>query len=325
MQSIAGNEDLLEQLRQQSREGRLSHGYVIEGPEGSGKRTLARWLAAMRLCQGETRPCGQCRHCRKVEAGIHPDIQRIAPLEGKASISIEQIKALRTDIYIAPNEADAKVYIIEDAHKMTLAAQNSLLKSLEEPPPFVMLVLCVPARDLLLPVILSRTVQLSLAPVGEETVRRQLEQLRPQAQEKERNLAAQLSGGLVGRGLELLDHPQQLEYMDHCVGFLEALAADDRQKLAQTVQWLEKSRDSVGKILEILRLTVHDAMLVKAGMPGELVHLRSRLEAVCGQMTLPVLSALYDQAALCESRLQANGNYNLTVNGMVRNCLEEMH
>lgn len=148
---------------------RLSHAYIISGPPGSGKHALADYLAAAYVCSGTgERPCGSCPDCRKAKGRIHPDVIRLTIPEGKRSILVEQVRALRSDAYIRPNEARRKVLLIEDAQAMNESAQNALLKVLEDGPGYLSFLLLSENPQQLLPTIRSRCEILSLAPSEEE-------------------------------------------------------------------------------------------------------------------------------------------------------------
>ena len=125
---------LKETLSEALSEGILSHAVLIEGPKGTGKRDLILWLAEAILCPKEAPPCGNCAVCRKVRDGNHPDVETILP--EKDSIGIGSIRSLKESLFLAPSEAQQKVYLIPNAEKMTVEAQNALLKSLEEPPSY---------------------------------------------------------------------------------------------------------------------------------------------------------------------------------------------
>ncbi|MCD7769885.1 MAG: hypothetical protein LUH36_07230 [Oscillospiraceae bacterium] len=142
---------------------RISHAYMLVGPEGPARDGAARHLAAAMLCSGDNPPCGQCRDCRKVSAGIHPDVTVVARQEGTAGlhreILVEQIRQVAAGAAIAPNEAARKVYIIDQADRMNRLAQNALLKVLEEPPGHACFILCTAAADALLDTVRSRCVR----------------------------------------------------------------------------------------------------------------------------------------------------------------------
>ncbi|MBR5429491.1 MAG: hypothetical protein IK116_03070 [Firmicutes bacterium] len=145
---------------------RLSHAYMISALDPEESLRTARQLAAAAVCTGQDSvPCGQCRACRKVRENIHPDVITIGRPEDdkgrkKREIGVEQIRQLSRDAVVLPNEAERKVYIIEDADKMNLPAQNAALKLLEEPPRGVMFLLCVENAQLLLPTVRSRCAEI---------------------------------------------------------------------------------------------------------------------------------------------------------------------
>jgi DNA polymerase-3 subunit delta' len=149
--TLLGNMSLRRRLSKDIEEKRLSHAYILEGPRGSGKHTVALLSAAALSCTEQTQlPCGHCKSCEKILSGNSPDIITVG-LEGeKVTIGVESIRMLKNDMYTAPNELGVKVYIIEDADKMTVQAQNAFLLSLEEPPEYVLFfLLCESSADLL--------------------------------------------------------------------------------------------------------------------------------------------------------------------------------
>lgn len=142
----------------------LSHAYLLTGGSADSRAALARRLAAAYLCEGERPPCGACRACRKVSADTHPDVSRTAPAPDKREIAVDQIRSLRADAYIRPNEGRRKVYIIDPADAMNPAAQNALLKVLEEGPSYAAFLLLAERPGLLLDTVRSRCELLALPP-----------------------------------------------------------------------------------------------------------------------------------------------------------------
>ena len=140
----------------------LSHAYLITGGGGDSRAVFAGRLAAAYLCEGDAPPCGRCRACRKVGKGSHPDLSRTAPPPDKAEITVEQIRGLRADAYVRPNEGRRKVYVIDPADAMNPAAQNALLKVLEEGPAYAAFLLVSDRPGKLLDTVRSRCELLSL-------------------------------------------------------------------------------------------------------------------------------------------------------------------
>lgn len=148
---------------------KIPHAIIIEGENGLGKKTLARFIAMAAICTGADKPCGECENCRLETGSNHPDIIRIRPQEKKKSILVEQIRDMRQEVYIKPHTAERKVYIIEQADTMNASSQNAILKVLEEPPQDVCFILLCENRSSLLPTVVSRCVTFTLYGVSNES------------------------------------------------------------------------------------------------------------------------------------------------------------
>ena len=145
----------------------LSHAYLVTGGSGESRSALIRRLTAAYLCESAHPPCGRCRPCRKAAEDIHPDVSRTGPAPDKKEITVDQIRALRSDVYIRPNEGRRKVYLITPADAMNPAAQNALLKVLEEGPAYAAFLLDAARPGKLLDTVRSRCELLSLPPEEE--------------------------------------------------------------------------------------------------------------------------------------------------------------
>lgn len=144
---------------------RLSHAYMITGPDAARRKEAAVRMAAALLCPEAAAPCGHCRDCRKVFGGIHPDVilvarQNDAKGQLHRELLVDQIRHMTADAVIAPNEGSRKVYVLPEADRMNIPAQNALLKALEEPPGHASFLLCAAAADSLLPTVRSRCIRL---------------------------------------------------------------------------------------------------------------------------------------------------------------------
>lgn len=161
--SLAGNHALKEQLMPRLSGGKLGHAFILAGPAGSGKEELARVLARSMVCDSPgTRPCGACPACKKALGGIHPDIITVAPLEEGKAITVDQVRQMRADAYVRPNEAPRKVYVVEQADHMRVEGQNAMLKLLEEGPSYAAFLLLAENQGGLLTTVRSRCETLSL-------------------------------------------------------------------------------------------------------------------------------------------------------------------
>lgn len=201
----------------------LSHAYIVTGGGGESRRDYALRLAAAYLCQGADPPCGRCRHCEKVEKNIHPDVTWLSPAPGKREIVADQARALRTDVYIRPNEGERKVYLIDPADALNPVAQNAILKVLEDGPAYAAFLLLTGQPGQLLETIRSRCETLTLPPEEERTD--------PELAEQGAELARLL---LDGSEWELARHLAALEGEKRKgAQVLDLLAAAERAAAAQ--------------------------------------------------------------------------------------------
>ncbi len=263
-ETLLGNERLKENLIQSLRKGRASHFYVISGPEGSGKRTLARLLAAALLCQGSPKPCLECTPCRKVLAGTHPDFI-IADDPEKKTVPVALIRQMREDMFVLPNEGDKKIYLFPRAQDMGLPGQNALLKILEEPPSYGVFLLLTDNPEKLLPTVRSRCVELKLQPLPEGVLKKALQKEFPEAAPETLQAAIARSGGFLGQAKALLSGedavPQQTQ------DFAAAFAGRNALLLTQTLAPMEKwKRDALIPVLHQWTEILEGALACRAGM-----------------------------------------------------------
>ena len=261
-ETLLGNERLKQNLTQSLAKGHISHFYLISGPEGSGKHTLARLLAAAVLCREGKRPCLACGPCRKVLDGNHPDFITVEDPEHK-NIPVRIIREMREDVYIRPNESDYKIYMIHQ--DLGTEGQNALLKILEEPPKYGVFLLLTDNPEKLLSTIRSRCTELKLQPLPGEILRRELTGRFPQAEPEDLAAAAQRSGGFLGQAIQLLEGggalPPQTE------GFVRAMTNRDSLALVQTLAPMEKwKRDALIEILQSWVELVEGALAARGGI-----------------------------------------------------------
>lgn len=190
---LLGNAALKSRLSAALAQGKTGHCYLLTGPAGAGKRTLARLLAAALQCEGREKPCGLCGPCRKALADIHPDIITVDTPDRK-TVPVERIRALQADAYVRPNEGQRKIYLFPRAQALTESAQNALLKLIEEPPPYGVFLLLSDVPEKLLPTVRSRCQLLRLEPVPQDQALPWLAAQFPQ-RDREALLAAYRRGG----------------------------------------------------------------------------------------------------------------------------------
>lgn len=262
-ETLLGNERLKDNLARSLRRGHTSHFYLISGPAGSGRHTLARLLAAAILCREPDAPCLQCRVCRKVLDGNHPDFITVDDPE-KKTVPVDLIRQARADIFVRPNESDHKIYLFPRAQDMGLPGQNALLKVLEEPPEYGVFLLITDNPERLLPTVRSRCVELELQPLPEDVLLRALHRRFPQAEEETLRAAAIAGGGFLGQAEKLLSEGFQLPPQTQALA--KALADSDSLGVLQVLTPLEKwNRDALIPLVQSWGQLLESALVCRAG------------------------------------------------------------
>ena len=269
-ETLLGNDRLKKNLTESLARGHISHFYLISGPRGSGKHTLAKLLAEAILCEGSYRGCGSCVHCRKMKNGNHPDFITVEDPEHK-NVAVKIVRQIREDMFVRPNEAAFKIYLFPQ--ELGIEGQNALLKILEEPPAYGVFLLLTDNPDKLLPTVRSRCTELNLQALEEKVIRNQLRLDFPKATEEDIAAAMFRSGCLLGQARELLENgdalPPQTEQ------FVQAFANKDSLLLTQLLVPMEKwKRDALAEILAQWQELLENALTSRTGISAVSTHSR---------------------------------------------------
>ena len=300
LQQFAGNERTLSAVQTMLQADRVPQTVMLEGPAGSGRKTLARLMAAGLLCEGETRPCGKCAVCRLVQTG-HPDVMEIAPEKDKTAVSVDQIRRVRADAFVRPNQGRCKVYILCGAVRPE--AQNAFLKILEEPPAGVyFILLCRHAGDWLETVV-SRATLLRLGPVTWQQAQTALPALGLPVDDETR-LRLEQSGGLLG---ELIAPAGKTDPAAAARACAMALAQNDPPAFLVATAGAAGERAQHAPVLEALYALLHGALRHRATQAPASAEETALAKRLSSQQLLAAGQAV--QAAL--DRLPYNPNGTL--------------
>lgn len=260
LSSLLGNRRIKDNLTSALQQGKLAHFYLISGPEGAGKRTLARLIAAAALCESADKPCLHCENCRKVLALTHPDVITVSDPEHKA-VPVRIIRQMRDDAFIRPNEGARKVYLFPQ--EMGVEGQNALLKLLEEPPSYGLFLLLTDNPEKILPTVRSRCAELRLQGLDRETLTQALRREFPQATAAQLEAACERSGGFLGQAKALLSGDEESVQTRDLV---RAMCAKDALLLTRTLVPLEKcKRDALIALLQQWTDIFEGALLIRCG------------------------------------------------------------
>lgn len=297
-----------EKLLSEIASGKLSHAYLIEGGEGCGKTYFARFAAAAVLCTGDKPPCGKCPSCVKALAGSHPDLFYFSP-DKKASMGVETVRDIKKSLFFMPNDGDRKVYIIDDAQKMTVQAQNALLKFIEEPPASVLFFIVADKKESLLPTVVSRTRIISLAPSDNADIRRFLMSESKKSGGEQIDEAINMAEGSPGKALKLLcrDFSRQRQL---CLDFMPILVSTSKSDAMAFLLSMKLNRDGVKEFFTLLMTALADVMNARFGRATRLLSCDAAAE-YAKSITDRKNAYLFDLATEAVVRAGENANINL--------------
>ena len=282
-----GHEKAIRTLNRSIEAGRIAHSYLIAGPAKIGKTTLALDIARAANCSSGGTPCATCRQCQRITSGLHPDVRTIG-LEAARSgrlrtqVSIEQVREIQRDASLLPYEGRSRVFIFESAEKLSGEAANSLLKTLEEPPESVIIILVASDLNAVLPTLVSRCRRIDLRPAPLSAVSEFLVERKHVSRERADEIAG-LSGGRIGWAIEAAANPRVIEKIWEAMDAIESAvngSLSDRFDYAERLSGrFSADRQGVLEELDLWQSWWRDALLI-AQSKGELVVNKSRLESL---------------------------------------------
>ena len=313
--SIIGQEQMIEHFKSAIEMDKVSHAYIIQGDYDSGKKLMASVFAKALQCEQKgTEPCNHCTSCLQADTGNQPDIIYVSH-EKPNSIGIHDVREqINGSIGIKPYSSDYKIYIVDEAEKMTAEAQNALLKTIEEPPAYAVIFLLTTNLGKLLPTILSRCVVLNIQPVKDELIKRHLLSLG--VEERQAEFCTAFSMGNVGKAIRVATSEEFNEIKNDCVHMLKYAKEMQVYELIQAVKELTKYKLQIYDYLDFMLMWYRDVLLLKAtGNANSLIYQEeySSIRDRGNQSSYEGIQKIIEEIEKAKVRLRANVNFELTI------------
>ena len=322
--SIIGHEQVKQHLQTAIGQNKISHSYIINGEPGSGKKLTAAIFAETLQCEDKgINPCGLCKSCIQAESKNHPDI--IWVTHEKYSIGVDDIRnQLNNNISIKPYSGPYKIYIIPDADKMTEQAQNALLKTIEEPPEYAVILLLTDNIDSLLPTILSRCVTLNLKPVKTELIEKYLME-RCKIPDYMARISARFSQGNVGKAIRYSSSEDFLELKEETLHVLKYIDEMEIYEVVEAVRHLSEHKLEINDCIDLMQLWYRDILMFKVTKDPNALLFKDEYRFLSEQAKKRGYEELEDIIKAMDKakrRLDANVNFDIAIELMLLSIKE---
>ena len=315
-QDILGNDMVKDHFKNAIEGHKVSHAYILTGEAGMGRKSIANAFAMTLLCEkGGSEPCMVCHSCKQVLGGNHPDLIYVTH-EKPASIGVDDIREQINDtIMIRPYSSYYKIYIVDEAEKMTVQAQNALLKTIEEPPSYAVILLITTNQEAFLPTILSRCIQLKLKPLKDFTVKSYLTE-HLHVPDKEAEVCAAFARGNLGKAIHLSSSDEFKELYQKVMSVIKSVGDMDITMLLDCIREIKDQKFEMNDMLDLMQLWFRDVLMFKVTKDMNLLIFRDEYKAIneMGQKyDYAGLEEILNAIDLARTRLEANVNMELAM------------
>lgn len=313
---IIGHEQIIQHLKNAIEMDKISHAYIFNGPDQSGKKMLAEAFAMALQCeQGGNEPCMECRSCNQAVNHNQPDIIYVTH-EKPNTLSVAEIRSqLVNDIEVKPYSSKYKIYIVDEAEKMNQQAQNALLKTIEEPPAYAVILLLTSNADALLPTILSRCVTLNLKVVADDKIKRFLmEQWR--VPDYQADVCVAFAQGNVGKAIALASSDSFGELKAAAVQLLKRCHDIELYEFKEAIKQINEYKLQIDDYLDIMMIWYRDILVYKATTDVNRLIFKDQVYDIKKQASKSSYSgveAILEAMEKAKLRLKANVNFDLVM------------
>ncbi|MDE7222863.1 MAG: DNA polymerase III subunit [Acetatifactor sp.] len=313
---IIGQEQIKEHLQNALSANKISHAYIINGEKNSGKEFIAKVFAMALQCEKEgLEPCQECHACRQALSGNQPDIIRLSH-EKPNTISVADIRSqINNDVAIKPYSSPYKIYIISEAEKMTQQAQNALLKTLEEPPGYAVILLLTANVNALLPTILSRCVVLNMKPVPDSRVRAFLME-KLQVPDYKADVCVAFARGNIGKAKALASSEDFENIKNEALSLLKYIQDMELYEIVAAVKKIVEYKLEINDYFDIMAIWYRDVLLFKATRDANHLVFREEIQAirkVAERSSYEGIENVIRSLDKAKKRLDANVNFDLVM------------
>ena len=313
---VIGHNEIIEYIQNAVKMDKVSHAYIMNGQKGSGKKMLADLFARTLQCEGEgVEPCGECRSCKQADGNNQPDIIKVTH-EKPNSISVDDIRTqVNNDILIKPYSSKYKIYIIPEADKMTVQAQNALLKTIEEPPSYAVIFLLTENAEVLLPTIRSRCVMLKLRNIKDKLIKKYLME-EMEIPDYKADICTAFAQGNMGRAIMLATSEHFNEIKEEAVHLLREINDMDVDALEAAVKRVVSYKMNITDYLDVISVWYRDVLIYKATKNVDQVVFSDQLRFIkdrASKSSYEGIENILDGIEKAKARLKANVNFELTM------------
>lgn len=315
-EEILGNEMVKDHFKRAIENHKISHAYILTGEAGMGRKSIANAFAMTLLCEkGGSEPCMTCHSCKQVMSGNHPDLIYVKH-EKPGSIGVDDVREQINDtIMIRPYSSYYKIYIVDEAEKMTVQAQNALLKTIEEPPAYAVIILITTNQEAFLPTILSRCVQMKLKPLKDFTIKSYLMQ-NLHIPEKDADICAAFARGNLGKAIHLASSDEFKELFQKVMVLVKNVGTMDISMLLDCIREMKEQNFDIGEVLDLMQLWYRDVLMFKVTKDMNLLIFKDEYKMIneTGEkVDYAGLEAILAAIDTARTRLNANVNMELAM------------
>ena len=314
--TVVGQDKLVQNLKNALHYQKISHAYMIQGEKLSGKRMLANIFARALQCESDSiKPCNQCRSCKQAINQNHPDIIYVEHDKPNV-ISVDNIRLqINGDIAIKPYSGKHKIYIVDEAEKMNQQAMNALLKTLEEPPEYAVIMFLTTSQDVMLPTIISRCVVMNTKPVSRQLITNYL-MMKKHIPDYRANVCANFARGNIGRAIELASNEEFDQMKAKSIGILARIFDTEINEFSTTVKKMLEDKVNIEDFLDLCMIWYRDVLLMKSTKNRSLLVFTEYtldLQRIASKYTYEAIERITKAIEHTRSRIHYNVNEELSL------------